>query len=532
MSLLIGDNFEAFKEFSIQTEEIISTYSAPNKVQRLDQKVRLYLKSFNNEDEKRRLLLLGTDINNTGKEYLVFVFWIPEKYKYLNDDLLSLLEVFANEFGFKIRVGNQESYFFRSIEKMITGELEDIRKVINVLPNDMIPHNLLFMAKQELLGAINKVSIYYAFAINHGKYTFWVNSYPFVTKNVKSGWFSFVNENLLNVLQSNGQTKIEVYKQKRTDYLEEDTETKFSEIQIPKIYEKQFDYILNQINTLKRNEKILFRGTTNIPSCIFCGSTEITKEHIFPKWLRPFINETIMEGSVNWGVEGETLLDVYNSATTLGKKESSQGYTAKVVCEECNNTWMSRLEHKVKQILIKNNTLVNKVPKNLPDSDIKDLSMWVVLKALLLENKVAPGLRSIDYDAYEYLRNGQIHPNFLVEIAIVEAARVNYAIHKGITKDTPIELKKFSFRRAKELMSKFLSVSFQIGHLIFRVSFMNYGIPFTRVTIIKRTQTLFPINDPAEHKEIPNANEIWKNVVEKGIEFVFFSSHGMLLIER
>jgi hypothetical protein len=47
-----------------------------------------------------------------------------------------------------------------------------------------------------------------------------------------------------------------------------------------------------------------------------------------------------------------------DSATILGKKESSHGYTTKLVCSNCNNTWMSELEQKAKNILVKEYNLI------------------------------------------------------------------------------------------------------------------------------------------------------------------------------
>ena len=70
--------------------------------------------------------------------------------------------------------------------------------------------------------------------------------------------------------------------------------------------------------------------------CLFCGSTDLSKEHIFAKWLLKELN-------------------IYNGMTRMyhanfaGIKLSNQIYSFSklvngLVCKQCNNGWMNSLE--------------------------------------------------------------------------------------------------------------------------------------------------------------------------------------------
>jgi len=65
----------------------------------------------------------------------------------------------------------------------------------------------------------------------------------------------------------------------------------------------------------------------------------------------------------------EPFKDMMDSSLTPGKQESSKGYTTNLVCTNCNNTWMSRLENQVKQILVKNNKIIeSKIQKTITEA--------------------------------------------------------------------------------------------------------------------------------------------------------------------
>lgn len=74
--------------------------------------------------------------------------------------------------------------------------------------------------------------------------------------------------------------------------------------------------------------------------CIFCGNPATSGEHLLPKWLQKILPSD--EHYVYWR-------EVGGVKTSWKKKGFSE--KVKLVCRECNNGWMSRLETAAKDVL-------------------------------------------------------------------------------------------------------------------------------------------------------------------------------------
>ena len=94
-------------------------------------------------------------------------------------------------------------------------------------------------------------------------------------------------------------------------------------------------------------------------------------EDVIPKWVRTHLGIT---GGVTTrvGDSGQQRVDPLLSVLLR-----------RVVCEDCNNGWMSRLETKVMPYL--SPMLVNAHSVDLDDEQQRDLARWAVMKVLLLE---------------------------------------------------------------------------------------------------------------------------------------------------
>jgi len=210
---------------------------------------------------------------------------------------------------------------------------------------------------------------------------------------VKAGWYDYVKNNLVDYLQPDRKTKIRIQKQKFTEKLEYYPKNEMTTIEVPSMYEKQIRYILSKINSLKNKEKILFDISFDTPVCLFCQSPDISRKLIFPIWLRSFIDETTLEGTIFSRFGNESLNSILSSAITYGK------------CKTCNNTWMSQLENDAKSILVRNNKLIDVIPDNISGTDAEKLSLWLIVKALLLANRTFLNMHRFEQKVIENLRS-------------------------------------------------------------------------------------------------------------------------------
>ncbi len=82
--------------------------------------------------------------------------------------------------------------------------------------------------------------------------------------------------------------------------------------------------------------------------CIFCGGSRLSREHIWPDWLRNYVPRDMTSHTQGHAVIGK--LGTTTKAKTLSGDPRSR--RLRVVCESCNNGWMSQLQERIKPILV------------------------------------------------------------------------------------------------------------------------------------------------------------------------------------
>ena len=106
--------------------------------------------------------------------------------------------------------------------------------------------------------------------------------------------------------------------------------------------------------------------------CIFCGQQKpASEEDVVPKWIRRTLN-----------LSSEVIIRADPTGATA-RTQHLRITLQNMVCEACNNTWMSRLEKRVKPLL--EPMLTNKYGVDLDAAQQCDLARWTVMKVLLME---------------------------------------------------------------------------------------------------------------------------------------------------
>ena len=112
--------------------------------------------------------------------------------------------------------------------------------------------------------------------------------------------------------------------------------------------------------------------------CLFCENTKkLSKEHIIPKWL---LGEL--------GLTEKTIIMQHSSvfgAPLSQRTHSFKGLVNAMICENCNNGWMSKLEASVKDLIIKWMDL-DLIEEDTPllSEDHEILAKWVFKTAIVL----------------------------------------------------------------------------------------------------------------------------------------------------
>lgn len=110
--------------------------------------------------------------------------------------------------------------------------------------------------------------------------------------------------------------------------------------------------------------------------CIFCDNRSLTKEHIWPDWLRKVLHRSIVSGH-HYSTSGFGRKRTFTSRT--GNIESRK---LRIVCNRCNNGWMSRLQNNAKPRLI---PLIQGQHISLTEADHKVMAAWSMMFTMVLE---------------------------------------------------------------------------------------------------------------------------------------------------
>lgn len=117
--------------------------------------------------------------------------------------------------------------------------------------------------------------------------------------------------------------------------------------------------------------------------CIFCDGLGMSKQHVWPKWLSSNIAKPHLAS--NEERKSVTRLRHGKLTSTSGLRKldgSTMSRKVRVVCRQCNNGWMSRIEEISKPTILR---LVNGGDQILNRSEMLAVASWITLFCLCLE---------------------------------------------------------------------------------------------------------------------------------------------------
>lgn len=197
--------------------------------------------------------------------------------------------------------------------------------------------------------------------------------------------------------------------------------------------------------------------------CIFCGAYGTTKEHIWPNWLGGYIprkstNRT-HRGSFAYISRMTENSAPFRWSIESRKKENGDPHTQKlkVVCANCNNGWMSRLQEECKPIIVR---CMDGVDISLSHHEASVLSAWATMFTMVVEFKHLPTV-AVPQSDRNYLHQTQGTPkNWLVWIGRYDGKRWNGTFnHFGLHEDKQRVRASIGESRPEMLQNLFLSQS-------------------------------------------------------------------------
>lgn len=171
--------------------------------------------------------------------------------------------------------------------------------------------------------------------------------------------------------------------------------------------------------------------------CIFCQGTGLSKEHIFPKWMRTLLDTN---GEAGHSVDRMNISPLLNTniVTVTPASQDQQGHLfnrrLRVVCKLCNGGWMSGVEASAKNVLAK---LITGETMRLDADAQEKLSFWTCLRVAVFERDHPPtAAMTIEEYALIY-EHRRIPPNWRVFIAANDSLEWHTRIfHSGMKVQT------------------------------------------------------------------------------------------------
>lgn len=117
--------------------------------------------------------------------------------------------------------------------------------------------------------------------------------------------------------------------------------------------------------------------------CIFCNGPHLSKEHLWADWMKGFLPQfDATAHSIGYHKNSPNFLGPSNVRGKLHRPVTPKSMRLRIVCENCNSGWMSRLQKATKPILM---PFLKGVWKQLHVVDQRTLSAWAVMFSMVIE---------------------------------------------------------------------------------------------------------------------------------------------------
>lgn len=142
-------------------------------------------------------------------------------------------------------------------------------------------------------------------------------------------------------------------------------------------------------------------------NCTFCKGSGLSKEHFWPDWLRAYMNTSASDMHITelHRSEGKVPATVDRRSERPGNVITKK---FRVVCANCNNGWMSRLEESIKPFLV---SVLEGKRHTLDENGIAELARWIVMKVMVSEY-AEDGTQLTPYPDRNRFRESQEIPSY------------------------------------------------------------------------------------------------------------------------
>ena len=196
-------------------------------------------------------------------------------------------------------------------------------------------------------------------------------------------------------------------------------------------------------------------------SCVFCGSSNLSKEHIFAQWLLKEL-----------GIEKANVTLKHTSFFGYVKSKREHSFLKLVngnVCVDCNNGWMSSLEAINKQHITNLMNLKNLKPELEWVKENSFILAQRAFKNIILLNNASNFHNLVPDEHFHVLFDGKIPNNVFITLSFCENG-------EGLEWRQSIGF-KIAFNKEKHkppIKNRRYNITFRINKLMLKVRFIEH----------------------------------------------------------
>ncbi len=223
--------------------------------------------------------------------------------------------------------------------------------------------------------------------------------------------------------------------------------------------------------------------------CLFCPNPANSREHIWADWLRAYVPRTQinhLEARIDVSDEGK------EQHTTKHVSGDPRSRRLKVVCNACNNNWMSQVQNRAKPHLV---PLIEGQEYELPRQGRSALSRWAALFSTVQE-QIHVDLASVSAEDRAWIQGRSTAPNNWL-IWIGRFADPSGHSRSSRTSFPVVPQEEFERRhsRAGPLRYNAQASTFLVGNLLFHNLSAPWRLRFSFPSAIERKlHRLWPTN--------------------------------------
>lgn len=224
--------------------------------------------------------------------------------------------------------------------------------------------------------------------------------------------------------------------------------------------------------------------------CIFCGSSNLSKEHFWSEWMHPYFPKEpgVKLSSYHANIHGKTRVPLA-PPTHMVRDGGALTKKLRVVCKKCNETWMSQVETKAKPILV---PLLKGDATSLDKVQQTALSEWIAMKSFVAEHSQKDGAIYPAEVRKQFKANKTIPQPFQISVAQCNdpfwaCAYRRDAAQVRRTRGLPVTGKSKNIQ----------AISFGVGKLfiqVFSTTYPDAGVRFNPTSAMP-VKVLWPIQD-------------------------------------